>query len=70
MNGKLIVFEGTDGSGKATQTALLCKALEQAGTPVSASAVRRLLAAGDKEALQALLPATTYAYLQEKNLLK
>jgi len=33
MNGKLIVFEGTDGSGKATQTALLCKALEQAGTP-------------------------------------
>ena len=23
--GKLIVFEGTDGSGKATQSALLCK---------------------------------------------
>jgi len=33
MNGKLIVFEGTDGSGKATQTKLLCQALERMGTP-------------------------------------
>ena len=31
MSGKLIVFEGTDGSGKATQTKLLCQALEQVG---------------------------------------
>lgn len=31
--GKLIVFEGTDGSGKATQTALLCSALEKQGIP-------------------------------------
>lgn len=31
MSGKLIVFDGTDGSGKATQTALLCKRLEQEG---------------------------------------
>ena len=31
MNGKLIVFEGTDGSGKATQTRMLCQALEKAG---------------------------------------
>lgn len=33
MNGKLIIFEGTDGSGKATQTALLCQALEKHGIP-------------------------------------
>lgn len=31
MRGKLIVFEGTDGSGKATQTQLLCQRLEQEG---------------------------------------
>lgn len=34
MNGKLIVIEGLDGSGKATQAALLAKTLEQAGQPV------------------------------------
>ncbi len=32
MSGKLIVFEGTDGSGKATQAKLLCERLERAGT--------------------------------------
>lgn len=31
--GRLIVFEGTDGSGKATQTALLCRELDQWGIP-------------------------------------
>jgi dTMP kinase len=31
MSGKLIVFEGTDGSGKATQTKLLCQTLEKRG---------------------------------------
>ena len=33
MKGRLIVFEGTDGSGKATQTAMLCQRLEQEGIP-------------------------------------
>ena len=31
MKGKLIVFEGTDGSGKATQSQLLCQHLAQVG---------------------------------------
>ncbi len=31
MSGKLIVFEGTDGSGKATQTRMLCQELERRG---------------------------------------
>ena len=29
MRGKLIVFEGTDGSGKATQSRMLCQRLAQ-----------------------------------------
>ena len=33
MSGKLIVFEGTDGSGKATKTQLLCRHLEREGIP-------------------------------------
>ena len=33
MGGKLIVFEGTDGSGKATQTKLLCQELDRRGIP-------------------------------------
>ncbi len=33
MSGKLIVFEGTDGSGKSTQFARLCQRLEQEGRP-------------------------------------
>lgn len=32
MAGKLIVFEGTDGSGKSTQFQRLCSRLEEEGT--------------------------------------
>ena len=32
MRGKLIVFEGTDGSGKSTQFKLLCDKLQAQGT--------------------------------------
>lgn len=34
MSGRLIVLEGLDGCGKATQTKLLCQALEARGIPV------------------------------------
>lgn len=33
MSGKLIVFEGTDGSGKSTQFARLCRRLEEGSVP-------------------------------------
>lgn len=33
MSGKLIVFEGTDGSGKSTQFARLCQRMEDEGRP-------------------------------------
>ena len=38
MSGKLIVFEGTDGSGKATQSKLLCRYLEEKGIPDTGTA--------------------------------
>ena len=38
-------------------------------TPVSASAVRAALAAGDRQTVEKLVPPTTFAYLEEKHLL-
>ncbi len=43
--------------------------LEQNGTPISASAVRALLGTGQRNALQELVPETTFRYLLEYNLL-
>ena len=50
MQGRLIVFEGTDGSGKATQTALLCQELDRRGI-----AYRRLEFPRYKEESSALI---------------
>ena len=38
--------------------------LEREGIPVSASAVRAALAAGDWDTVRALVPQTTFSYLQ------
>lgn len=43
--------------------------LEQNGAPISASAVRALLGRGDPDALKALVPETTFAYLKERELI-
>jgi len=43
--------------------------LEQADTPVSASAVRAAMAAGDEDSLRRLVPETTYQYLRKEELL-
>ena len=50
MSGKLIVIEGLDGSGKATQTALLCEALEKMGKKI-----RRITFPDYKEPSSALI---------------
>ena len=42
MSGKLIVLEGLDGSGKATQAALLDEALRRQGVPVQQGLLPRL----------------------------
>lgn len=44
--------------------------LEQSGTPVSASAVRRCMTDGDLQTLKALLPDTSWNYMQTNRLLK
>ena len=43
MKGKLIVFEGTDGSGKATQTRMMGRRLEREGVKYREVPAGRLL---------------------------
>lgn len=75
MKGKLIVIEGLDGSGKATQAKLLCQALEQQGCQVkkvsfpdyesNSSALIKMYLAGefgtDPKAVNAYAASTFYA---------
>lgn len=75
MSGKLIVIEGLDGSGKATQAKLLCQALEQQGHKVkkvsfpdyesNSSALIKMYLAGefgtDPKAVNAYAASTFYA---------
>ncbi len=75
MQGKLIVIEGLDGSGKATQAKLLCQALEEQGCKVrkvsfpdydsNSSALIKMYLAGefgtDPKAVNAYAASTFYA---------
>lgn len=75
MKGKLLVVEGLDGSGKATQTELLCRALQKSGRDVlhvafpdynqpSSSLVKMYLSGefgSDPEAVNAYAASSFYA---------
>ena len=43
--------------------------LEEFGTPISASAVRKLLGQGQGEKLRAMVPETTFEYLCSHNMI-
>ena len=80
VEGKLIIVEGVDGSGKSTQIRLLEKWLRYAGVPVfftewnSSEQVKEIISKGKKKNLLtpttfSLLHATDFAARYERNIL-
>ncbi len=80
VEGKLIIVEGVDGSGKSTQIRLLEKWLRYAGVPVfftewnSSEQVKEIISKGKKKSLLtpttfSLLHATDFAARYERNIL-
>jgi len=80
IEGKLIIVEGVDGSGKSTQIHLLEKWLRYTGTPVfftewnSSEQVKEIISKGKKKNLLtpttfSLLHATDFAARYERNIL-
>ena len=48
LNGKLIVIEGADGSGRSTQIELLCNWLERRGYPTTTVGLKRSVLVGEE----------------------
>ena len=80
IDGKLIIVEGIDGSGKSTQVRLLEKWLRYIGIPVfftewnSSEQVKEIISSGKKKSLLtpttfSLLHATDFAARYERNIL-
>ncbi len=80
IDGKLIIVEGIDGSGKSTQVRLLEKWLRYIGIPVfftewnSSEQVKEIISRGKKKSLLtpttfSLLHATDFAARYERNIL-
>ena len=65
MSGKLIVFEGTDGSGKATQAQLLCQRLAAGGHRLSGDRLSPVRQALRRAMVQAVSGRELWANIPE-----